>query len=286
MLTHTSQLTTEQLAELEALCADCKHTDGNIISLYNHILSQNRSIACNVFYHQKNQLVGFLSTFFFYEDACEVAVLVAPTYRKQGIARQMIKANLPLIAAQGIKTLIFSSPNGLNTPWLPAQGFSYEHSEYQMQRRSIDPILSGNHSLMVRAAILADIPAFCTIDEACFSSPQPDMDRRVHHLLNDPEYKLFVAEIDGIPVGKAHIHCQKEGARFTDIAILPHLQGRGFGSELLAHCINYCRAIHLEKISLDVETNNQHALNLYLRLGFAVINSCDFWTIPLQSLQL
>ena len=94
----------------------------------------------------------------------------------------------------------------------------------------------------------------------------PPVVERFHLLLNDTNYQLFIAQKGGAPVGKAHVHYQHDSTRLTDIAILPALQGKGLGSALLAHCINGCLSINRSIISLDVETTNHQALNLYTRL--------------------
>lgn len=284
MLKGVSQLTTKQLAELDVLCADCKQSDGNIVPLYKHIIKEDRPLACNILYYQQNKLIGFMSSFFFYEDACEISIMVAPTFRRQGIATKMMKEALPQLSLQGIKNLIFSAPHNLNANWLSANEFHYQRSEYQMERLKPTPIISTDNVFSVRPASIDDLAMLCAIDSACFSTHQPNLIMRTHQLLNDDDYKLFIAEASGSTIGKAHIHCQKRSARLTDIAILPEFQRQGYGSKLLIHCINYCLTNKLGNIYLDVEANNQHALNLYLRLGFIVINAYDFWIIPIQSL--
>ena len=281
-LTRHHQLDQKQMLDLDALCIDCKNTDKNIVAIYKHLLSQNRLFPCNLLYYQEEKLVGFLSTFFFYEDACEIAIMVAPAWRRQGIATYMLNDILPRIDSQQIKKLIFSVPAELNNHRLPLQGFCYQSSEYQMLRQLPDPLLITNKELLVRPAVLADIPTLCVIDATCFTTPQPNMARRLEQLLHDSSYTLFVAEKEGEIIGKAHISWQQDSARLTDIAILPLFQRFGCGSALIAHCINYCLTTNHANIHLDVEVNNQDALRLYLRLGFIVDNAYDFWSIPIE----
>ena len=283
-ITNNNQINTQQLCEIEALCEECNYTDGNTVAIYKHILSQNRPMPCNILCYQEKRLTGFLSTFFFYEDACEIVVMVAPDCRRHGIARQMLYKILPLIASRAIKNLIFSSPHSLNNTWLSTEGFIYKSSEYQMQRLKNQPVAIDAQKLVIRLATTADIETLRTIDNACFPTEPPNMSDRLQYLLNDTNYKLFIIFKDGLPIGKAHVFEQQDNARLTDIGILPHLQGRGFGGYLLAHCINYCLSINQSNIILDVETNNQQALNLYTHLGFSIINAYDFWSIPFNEL--
>ena len=283
MLIQNHQINAQQLAQLDVLSTDCKIADGNIVAIYRHLLIDYRPASCNILHYHEEQLIGFLSTFFFYEDRCEMTVMVAPAFRRQGIAKRMLYEILPLIHARNIKTLVFSTPHDLNNLWLMALGFSYQHSEYQMHRQQNEPVAIQDDSLTVRLATHADIPALCFIDSACFSKQQLDMTSRFDNLLNEPNYKLLILHREGVPIGKAHLHLQQDNTRLTDLAILPPVQGLGFGSTLIAHCINYSLATKQPNVILDVETINQQALKLYIHLGFVINNACDFWTIPSKS---
>lgn len=285
MLTRNHQLSDQQLIELDGLCSDCKSHDGNTVATYKHLLGQERPRLCNMLYYRQAHLVGFLSTFFFYEDACEIAVMVKPSFRRQGITTFMIHEILPLIHTEGIKNLIFSAPHDVNNTWFVAKGFRYLHCEYQMQREEKKPVHITNASCLIRLATAEDVPVLCLIDSTCFSTPQLDSPTHFQNLLYDPNYKLFIAEVDGVPIGKAHLDLQPDGARVTDIAVLPTFQGRGIGSTMLAHCINHSLAVNQTTLSLNVETNNQQALKIYTRLGFVISNAYDFWTIPIEVLR-
>jgi len=285
MLTRNHQLNDQQLIELDSLCSECKSLDGNIVATYKHLLGQHRPRLCNMLYYRQERLVGFLSTFFFYEDACEIAVMVRPDFRRQGIARFLINEILPLIRNEGIKNLIFSAPHDANNDWLLAEGFQYLHCEYQMRRQENNAVEIAKKSLLIRLAEVADVPALCAMDSTCFTTPQLDAPTHFQSLLYDPNYKVFIAEVDGVPIGKAHLDLQPDSARVTDIAVLPSFQGQGIGSSLLAHCINHSLAANQPNLSLNVETNNQKALKIYTRLGFVVCNAHDFWTIPIEVLR-
>ncbi len=281
-MVNNHQLNTQQLNDLEHLGNRCKMSDGNYLNVYPHILIQNRPMPCNVLYYQEERLIGFLSAFFFYEDTTELVVMVDPSFRKRGVATQLIHQIMPLLLLQKIKHLVFPAPHNLNDTWLTAKHFVHQNSEYQMQYKGNQPIALRINNLTVRDATEVDVPVLCNMDNACFPSSAHDMSKRFYMLLNDPHYKIFILLNKGIPIGKAHVYHPTDEARLTDIAVLPHHQGQGFGGYLLAHCVNHCLAAEQHLISLDVETTNQHALKLYKRLGFDVINAYDFWSIPIE----
>ena len=281
MLIQTPQLDSQQLIALDLLSASCKKTDGNLPAIYRHLLGKDRGRPANILYYMdpsdESRLTAFLGAFFFYEKSCEIGLMVAPECRRQGIASKMIETMLPLIKAEDVETLVFSSPHRLNDDWLSSMGLHYQGSEFQMQRHNQEPIALQKISDSIRLATQRDIPALCAIDNACFPAQNISMPARFQNILNDPANCLFIIEQANIPVGKAHLSWQTHGARLSDIAILPSLQGRGLGTVLLAHCINHALGEHKPEIILDVETTNRQALDLYTRLGFIINNAHDYF---------
>ncbi|MBI2785540.1 MAG: GNAT family N-acetyltransferase [Legionella longbeachae] len=284
MLTKTNQLNEAQLKALEQLKTVCRKTDGSVPNLYIHLLMQKRNLPTSLLYYEKKRLVGFLSVFFFYEDAVEIALLVHPSFRRKGIAKKLLRNILPIIREQFFFKLIFSAPSHQNNHWLPAHGFSYKHSEYYMERHDLNPLLDYKKNLTYRVASDLDIPLLCTLDEACFLKTQEELVPRFQHILSDRNYQIFLAFENNQPVGKAHFRWQDNGATLSDIAVLPSMQGKGFGTALITHCINYALSEGKPHLNLDVETHNKKALSLYTRLGFLTQNACDYWEINLNLL--
>lgn len=284
MLKNTNQLDAHQLKDLEQLSTLSKKIDGSTPNLYTHILSQPRAFPASILYYEQQKLVGFLAAYFFYDEAVEISLLINPLFRRRGIATQLIRSILPLIQSQNYEKLIFSSPAHLNNLWLFANGFSYLHSEYYMERDDLSPLLDYKQTLIFRDAISDDIPLLCEFDEACFPTKQLDATERFQHLIDGREYQIIIAYINNTPIGKAHLRWQSNGATLSDITIAPDQQGNGLGSSLITHCINLALSEGKPHLNLDVETHNERALKLYTRLGFVIKNACDYWSINLNKL--
>jgi ribosomal protein S18 acetylase RimI-like enzyme len=284
MINNTNQINEQQLDELKQLAESCKNKDGSLPNLYTHILSQNRAFPASLLYYEQQQLIGFLSAYFFYEDAVEISLLVDPSYRKKGIAKQLLTNILPLIQFQNYFKLIFSTPSHLNNKWLLASGYRYLHSEYYMERADLTPVLSYNSGLTFKTATIENIPELCALDELCFPQRHGDSPERFDHILDNRDYEVILACHNKTLIGKAHMRWQDAGATLSDIAIHPKQQGKGLGTALIAYCINHALSEGKPLLNLDVETHNKRALNLYTRLGFAVHNACDFWSIDIEQL--
>lgn len=286
MILCTQQLTDPQLKDLDQLMQLCQATDGGTPAIYRYILKQKRETKNSVLYYHQGKLIGLLSVYFFYEDACEVSLLIAPEHRKQGLAYKLLHTILPLMQLKDIESLIFSSSTSFCNKWLPARGFSYQQSEYHMERNTYETRLINNPSLTLRKATAADLAILFALDAACFPKQPVNMLERFNYLLEHPDYSILLALHNDTIVGKAHIHWREENILLSDIAVSPIYQGKGFGSELIANCINLILAQGKTHIALDVETSNQNALNLYERHGFKTTSSYEYWTISTKNMQL
>lgn len=281
MLISTQHLDSNALDALDALVAACKKVDGNAIAIYRDLLTHYRSRPCSLLHYEGDQLIGFAAVFFFEHDVGEISLLVAPTHRKKGIAHGLLHTMLGLIEAdRPIETLVFSTPQGLYDAELLHRGLQHQGSEYEMQRESHEPLALNIHTLSILEATPADIDTLCAIDRNCFPTSQPSSETRFGNLLIRPDHTIFLAIHEQAVIGKAHLARHAQDAHLSDVAILPALQRQGFGRALITHCINHALTWPQTKVTLGVETSNQHALQLYLDLNFTISNAIDYWGCP------
>lgn len=278
------QLQDIELHALELLCDACLAHDGGLPVVYWHLLILKRHNGANVLYYEEDQLVGFLSTYFFEQAACEITMLVMPGHRNRGIARQLLSTTLPLFVKKGTKRVVFSKFHGLSLLDEHPQGLRYRYSEYHMERRGLEPIFPPQHTLSFSRAQVTDIPLLCSIDTVCFPAHVTDMEMRFKTILQDTDYLVMVARQGDIIVGKAHIRLDAESVNISDIAVLPAYRRKGVGSEILAYCVNLALKEGKRYMSLDVETVNKDALQMYIRHGFHVINTVDYWEMSVDDL--
>lgn len=284
MITAYKQLNPAQLRQFDQLCLRCNHQDKGLPTFYRHLLAQKRESPSTLFYTVKKKVVACIAAYFFYDDACEVSLLVHPDFRRKKIATRLLKALVPLLTAKQMKRLIFPVPASLPHAWIIDAAASYDHTEYHMERFNESTVVIDNSQLFIRAATEEDIPVMCPIDDVCFPHGQVSTPRRFMNMLKDPEYRIVLAHKNNLPVGKAHIRWHKHHAVFSDIAIVPTHQNQGLGGELLGFCINQALSQGIKRVALDVEAKNIQALRLYQRHGFEIKQHCVFYSIDFDLL--
>lgn len=80
----------------------------------------------------------------------------------------------------------------------------------------------------------------------------------------------LIASEGDVDVGYAHLD-----DRWIGVCILPHYQGRGYGSFLLDFVIDFARTIGIPQVRLTVDITNEVAYAMYLRHGFVVQEQTD-----------
>ncbi len=281
MLSRTQQLDKTALIALQSLLMACQATDGHAIPAYPHLLAQHRQGPPSLLYYDHDVLVGFLAAFHFQPEICEVSLLVAPTYRKQGIATLLWHTMLPSIHTirPSIKHLMISTPHDFNLSLFERHAFNFQHGEYNMEYLShTPPRLAHSHpALTIRPAEHAHINNLCIIDKACFDPNRQHAELRFKRAIDNPNTHIFIAEHAEQIIGQVQLNFEENQVRLTDLAVLPVWQGQGFGQAIVAHCINHMFQNNHNHMTLVVAAQNQHALRLYQNLGFKIYNAVDYF---------
>lgn len=278
MLIINDQLTPQQKIDLVQLQQKSLQHDHALPFFYPELLNKPRGFDSYYLYYNKQTLIGFLSFYLFYPHACEVALLVSPDERHQGIARGLLKKALPVMAKMGCYHLIFSKPAQAQDKGCHPL-FTQTGSEYTMVLENQMPLPAiSNPVLTILPATDTDIPALCWINDACFDEKN-DMFYRFYHLLRDPQYQILVALYDQQIVGKSHFFFDKAAMILSDFAIHPDYQKQGFGKELLIGALNRMRQASSLPFSLNVASKNQSAFRLYQSNGFHITQTVHYWLI-------
>jgi len=127
--------------------------------------------------------------------------------------------------------------------------------------------MSAPGTVDIRPMTEADLEFVLAIELACFSHPW----RYEHfmHELSSPHSFPFVAVAEGAVGGYVCLMSLFEEAQILDIAVAPHLRGRGIARMLLEHAVTVARERHAETMTLEVRVSNRAAISLYERSGFS-----------------
>lgn len=125
----------------------------------------------------------------------------------------------------------------------------------------------------VREATDADIPAILELENLCFIAPWKK-ENILYELHENPVSNLWVIELEEQTqnlksvVGFCDYWQTFDSATIVQIAVHPELQRKQLGSAMMDEIINDCYAKKVQTLTLEVRSNNEKAVNFYLKHGF------------------
>ncbi len=107
--------------------------------------------------------------------------------------------------------------------------------------------------------------------------PFPSLEMWHKRLAESPEgFQLLLACVDGEPVGNLGIHTnpnrpRRKHAAEIGMAVRDDWQGKGIGTALMQAAVDLCdKWLNIERLELEVYTDNEPAVRLYKKFGFVI----------------
>ena len=216
------------------------------------------------------QYLGFAFLYSFEKEEAETCLFADPDYDGDTIKASLLEATIAECKRRGHLRLLVMNDRRLTggVGLIERNGSRLAFSEHRMiwdrtaRRPSIDIgfLEVGN-----------DDAALIKVEMECHG-----------RFYSKPDQRRYLALVDGEPVGKIDVNLEGPDADLTGLCVLPRLRGNGFGKAILQGMVGVQKAAGKERIVLDVQTDNDVALSLYIKSGFEKVFTIDYYEIPLE----
>lgn len=266
-------LTQAQTLALKDLLRECINYDKNMPNI-QWFSTQANGINSVFLYQKDNDLLGCLKLFFFDDDSVEIALIVKPSSRRQGIATRLYESALELLKQNKVKNLKFRSTKTSN-PWLESIGATIFNTELILQHKlqNLPPCPKTSN-----LAEIENTQDLIELDVLCFEerSLTPN---RIHSLLQQDNYHLWVTVVNGKAIAKLHIKFTEETAYIYDVAVHPDNQRQGHAKDILLTALHCALEAEKQIVELEVDRTNIAALRLYTNAGFTCQHTNHHWQL-------
>jgi ribosomal protein S18 acetylase RimI-like enzyme len=128
-------------------------------------------------------------------------------------------------------------------------------------------------AVRVRRAELSDLDDLVALEESSFATDRLSREQYRRHLDSETAQVLVASANHRRFLGTAVVFFRKGSkvARLYSIATHAEARGKGVGSALLEASEHLARRRHCKVLRLEVRTDNDDAIRLYERLGYARI---------------
>ena len=275
MIQSTNTLNDHQLLEAKALIAICQKYDGTFRDPYlSNMLNFDPDMPAFFLYYEKGELVGLLTIYADDQDV-EVAILVHPNHRRQGIARALYGSFEKETASYPIESVTFQTERIFleNHPDFASNWGLVEDDETETwlckDRRPYPLVNDSNLEVLLADRSYQD--QISQLKFQAFSEEHESrevVDRYVAKALKDPESRLYILLKNGQVIGTCTVDLSSNTNYFYGLAIAELERGKGYGSYLAKSLVNQLIAQNDKAFQIAVEDSNVGAKRLYEKIGF------------------
>ncbi len=234
----------------------------------------------DVLWWSGDQLLGFLGLYSYDGRSVELAGMVDPAARRQGIAKALIDAALTLCRERAYEKALLVTPRAslAGRTLALARGAALDHSEYALVLEGEPSEGRAGPELVIRPAAPADVPAIAELLRVAFGFTFEGVAMK----LETPSARTVVVESDGAVIGTVRLTRDGDSGGIHGFAVEPLHQGRGIGREVLRRVCHDLRAEGARRVGLEVAVQNERALGLYTSVGFTPVTTEDYYALPLH----
>ena len=272
MIIATNVLNPKQLSAAKTLISTVQSHDGTYRDPYlSNMLNFDHEMPVFFLAYQGEQLVGLLTVYADDEDV-ELAILVHPDYRRQGLARKLYANYQAETAKYPIASVIFQTervfldkhPN-LATAWDLVENTD---TETWLGRERVPYQLSQQAELTVSLAQAYHADDIARFQTQVFDSDYEVALRYAREAIADADSLLYLLEHSGAVIGSCTIDISTDDNYLYGLAIAPDQQQKGYGTYLVKAVINDLITKNDKPFQIAVEDDNLIAKRLYENIGF------------------
>ena len=275
MIQATHTLTDHQLLEVKALIAVCQKYDGTYRDPYlSNMLNFDPDMPAFFLYYEKGELVGLLTVYADDQDV-EVAILVHPNHRRQGIAQALYGSFEKETASYPIESVTFQTERVFleKHPEFASNWGLVEDEETETwlgkDRRPYPLATVSNLDVLLADSSYQD--QISQLKFQAFSEEHESkevVDRYVAKALKDPESRLYILLKNGQVIGTCTVDLSSNTNYLYGLAIAELERGQGYGSYLAKSLVNQLIEQNDKEFQIAVEDSNVGAKRLYEKIGF------------------
>ena len=275
MIQARNKLSQEELSEAKKLIDCCQAYDGTYRDPYlSNMLNFDPNMPAFFLYYEKGELVGLLTVYADDQDV-EVAILVHPNHRRQGIARALYRSFEKETASYPIESVTFQTervflerhPDFVNNWGLVED----EETETWLGKDRRPYLLATVSNLEVLLADRSYQDQISQLKFQAFSEEHESkevVDRYVAKALKDPESRLYILLKNDQVIGTCSVDLSSNTNYFYGLAIAELERGKGYGSYLAKSLVNQLIEQNDKEFQIAVEDSNVGAKRLYEKIGF------------------
>lgn len=268
----------EDIENLEAICK--KHDKLKVDVFLSNELNFNKEIKCYYLLYEEDTLISFLYMFMPTAKEAEISAFTDPSFRQRGYFKSLFQKAVSELSKYSIKeVLLVHEPASKEArSVLEKLHVKYDFSEYLLVYIA-NRALEINNRLHLEPARENNISEIIKLNMAVFNEDYTSSSSLVTESINSKKIEAYVAKTDSELIGVCNVNLESEDVSIFGLGISPEYQGNGFGKEMLNLIIKKLLNMNISSITLEVDSSNNKAFNLYTKNGFTIKTQFDYYRL-------
>lgn len=232
-------------------------------------------------FYDEGRLISAINLFTPSRTEAEITAFTHPDFRRRGCFTTLRRAMEKELLRRGIPSQLYVVDR-LFSPGkkvIQSLGAEYEFSEYRMQLAgplpSPAPVVPG---MTLSRPKTSEIPFLIKIMSEAFGDPLSDVEARANEFFRSPKRTLYTIGLNGEIAGMIGVYKEGQVDYIHGFCLDADYRGKGLGKAALIRTAALCRELNPDReIYLEVETENENALSLYLKAGFRTRRVFDYY---------
>ncbi len=275
-------LDNELIKEIQELELKCKDFDGSKGTIFlDTELNFNKYIKSKFLMYEDNKLVSLLSIFIPTRHKAEVSAYTLPEYRKKGYFTALLQNAEKELKEYVVEDILFVCESKSTTGREVAKKINANHDFTEVSLKYADTVnnLFDSHKFLSRLCVptIEDLETITYMSMDIFNEEYEDAKKMMQNTFESEERIQYATIFEDKYVGMGCVSFVGDEISIYELGVLPEYQGRGLGKELLLLILKDLTKKDCINISLEVNSTNEKAFELYKKNGFEVGISYDYY---------
>lgn len=267
-----------EIRTIEEVCNAQDNLKSN--TFLDNSMNFNKEIKSLFLAYEGNKLVSFLNIFIPTSKEGEVSAYTLPEYRQKGYFKALLKEALQELNKYKVDDVLLVLEDKAEAAKDIAinLGAKYDFSEYLLRFTGDANLqLIPPSSIKVLEAKIEHLEAMVKLAQGTFNDSYDDAKTMINNAFETEGRKQYIIKLEENIIGMAGASFEEGEASIFGVGILPEYRGKGYSKILLNEVIKDIYINHTKSITLEVNSSNNIAFNLYTKNGFTIDNAFHYY---------
>jgi ribosomal protein S18 acetylase RimI-like enzyme len=278
-LKKASEEVIKEIRQLEDICKKHDKLTGNIF--LDSTLNFNPDIKSLFLLYEDSKLISLLLMFIPTQNEAEISGFTLPEYRQKGYFKTLLaRVNNELKKYEVLDILFVCEPQSLDgKAVIKKLEAKYDFTEYSLKYNQLNATSLNQYlnKIELYKPNLQDYEILIDLSQQIFDDSYEDAESMIIKAFESQSRQQYLAILDRESIGMGGVSFEQDGAYIFGFGIIPKYQGKGFGKAMLKLILKDLIEQNVEKILIEVNSENERAFNLYKKYGFEVQTAFEYF---------